>query len=193
MLPVFNGSAKVIKDLGHTVGPVTMDSSFSGFGGTWETDWFLGVWDPGPILKDSVPDHRWAASPDQYSPDMNINILELWPMLVSAARWGHHWSGFKIKLITDNTQVMHMINTGRSASIQCMQWIRELFWLSFVYNFHVVATHIASVDNIIPDFLSRYYDPKNTSIPPAILTNHFCCFQQWIPYTSRFNTIKATG
>ena len=38
--------------------------------------------------------------------DLDINTLELWPIVASANRWGHLWSGRKICVYTDNTQVL---------------------------------------------------------------------------------------
>ena len=68
-------------------------------------------------------------------------------------------------------------NTGRSSSTSCMYWLRELFWLSFVYQFHCVSVHIKSVDNVIPDYLSRFADPKRRPTCPPILTQELCCFR----------------
>ena len=192
LLEVFNGSAKVIKTVCDLGGLVSTDSSKSGFGGVWNDDWFLGSWisqsDP-----NSPPDHHIESAPSSYTVDMNINILELWPVVVAAQRWGSRWSGMKVKVMTDNTQVLHMINTGRSSSVNCMFWIRELFWISFIYNFQLVASHISTSDNIIPDFLSRFFSEKNIAMPTCDLTDSLCCFQDWIVSTSRCEVTKGIG
>ena len=86
-----------------------------------------------------------------------------------------------MRVLTDNTQVLSMVNTGRSSSVRCMFWIRELFWVSVIHNFDLVASHIGTDDNVIPDFLSRYFDPKSRIVPPTSLT--LCCFQGWMPST----------
>ena len=181
MLLVFNGSARIIVSNPDVVGVVSTDSSMTGFGGLWNNDWFVGVWKPENVDPHVIPEHHWVRPPDSYDEDMNINVLELWPVLESAARWGNQWSGFKVRILTDNTQVLQMINCGRSSSVKCMFWIRELFWLSFIHNFHLVASHISTDCNIIPDFLSRYFDPRNKCIPPTTLTECLCCFQGWHP------------
>ena len=180
LMDTFNGSAKVIRSQTTLEGHISTDSSMSGFGGVWAGDWFVGTWvDPLTHRTEGVPDHHLVSSPESYTPSININILELWPVIVAAQRWGRYWQGKKVHFLTDNTQVLQMINTGRSASIECMFWIRELFWLSFIYNFHAVASHIGTQDNIVPDHLSRCYDPKYKSFPQFDLIGHLCCFQSW--------------
>ena len=126
LLQIFNGSAKVIKTESEVKDSVSTDSSLTGFGGVWQQDWFLGAWDPGGCDK-PVPFEHWELPPSDYSAEMNINILELWPILVSTRRWGKLWSGKRVRIFTDNTQVLQMVNTGRSSSTPCMFWIRELF------------------------------------------------------------------
>ena len=193
LLEVFNGSAKVIKTIPDAEGLVSTDSSKSGFGGMWKEDWFLGSWNANQTSPVLPPDHHIELAPDSYSTDMNINILELWPVLVAAQRWGSQWSGMKVRVMTDNTQVLHMVNTGRSSSVHCMFWIRELFWISFIYNFQLVASHIGTSDNVVPDFLSCYFGEKYVNAPSCQLTDSLCCFQDWISYTSRCETTKGIG
>ena len=36
-----------------------------------------------------------------------------------------------------------------------MELLRDLFWLSVKYNFHITARHIRDIDNCVPDALSR--------------------------------------
>ena len=98
-----------------------------------------------------------------------------------------------MRVLTDNTQVLSMVNTGRSSSVRCMFWIRELFWVSVIHNFHLVASHIGTDDNVIPDFLSRYFDPKSRIVPPTSLTLGLCCFQGWMPSTPHCGSTNRTG
>ena len=144
LMCTFNGSAKIIKSTPFYENSVSTDSSMTGFGGCWGNDWFVGTWDAMLCSGNDIPDHHMSRSPSDYNQNMNINILELWPILVAANRWGPLWAQHKVRIFTDNTQVLHMINTGRSSSIQCMFWIRELFWLSVFHNFHLVASHIGT-------------------------------------------------
>ena len=72
---------------------------------------------------------------------------------------------------------MSVINTGCSSSVHSMSWVRELFLLSFFFNFHISASHIPSVDNVVPDFLSRFFYPKHTALIPLHLQWDLCCFR----------------
>ena len=174
LMSVFNGAAQVIRSQATLEGHVGTDSSMSGFGGVWCGDWFLGAWDS---ERTQGPHDHLECPPSDYSETMNINILELWPILVSAKRWGTSWSGKKVHVLTDNTQVLHMMNTGCSLSTQCMFWLRELFWLSYVYNFSIVASYINTKDNIVPDFLSSFFDDKRNAVLPVSHTQFLCYFQ----------------
>ena len=175
-IEVFNGSAKMIRDIPELEVPVETDSSMTGFAAKWGSYWLLGVWHS-PFPPDYFPREHWANPPFYCSSDLNINVLELWPIVCAAKRWGHLWKGRKVRVYTDNTQVLMMINTGRSSNLDCMCWLRELFWLSFLLNFHIVSSHILSVDNVIPDFLSRLFDPKRRGSIPSNLTQGLCCYR----------------
>ena len=185
LMGIFNGSSTIIRSQATLEGHISTDSSMTGFGGVWSGDWFLGTWDQDLCGRDqTVPNHHKEMPPNGDTSLMNINILELWPVLVAARRWGPYWSGHKVCFITDNTQVLHMINTGRSSSVACMQWIRELFWMSFIFNFHAVSRHIGTKDNVLPHYLSRCYDDRNIATVPSSLTSHLCCFQE-LPQSMR--------
>ena len=177
-IEVFNGSARIIAPLSYTCIPLETDSSFSGFGCKWGNDWCAGVWDmPVHILSEFIPLEHCAEGPNAGANGLDINVLELWPVLQAVKKWGSSWSNTKVKVITDNTQVRQMINTGRSSSVMCMQWLRELFWVTVVYNIHLVASYIKSENNVLPDFLSRLFDSRRTGTPPVELLNSLCCFR----------------
>ena len=108
----------------------------------------------------------------------DINVLELWPVLAAIKQWGPQWKDSKVRLWTDNTQVLQMINKGRSRSVRCMGWLRELFWACVVHNVQVVASHISSVDNVIPDYLSRLFDQRRMGKIPVELLLGLCCYRE---------------
>ena len=173
---IFNGSAKIISDIPYIETPLETDSSMTGFAARWGRDWILGPWHS-PNPPGGFPFHHWSVPPSEYNQDFDKNLLELWPVVAAIQRWGHLWKGCKIRLYTDNTQVMYMINTGRSSSIRCMFWLRELFWYSVIYNFHLVASHVRSEDNTVPDFLSRFFDPNRKLPLPSDLIEGLCCYR----------------
>ena len=105
-------------------------------------------------------------------PHKNINILELIPVWLSLLRWGKYWVGNHVVCMTDNTQVMAMLNKGVSSNVLCMDIIRAIFWLCAVFNIHISARHVAGVDNVYADFLSRL------SVSNSVLNTlpmSFCC------------------
>ena len=193
LVEVFNGSAKIIQSMPEAEGVASTDSSFSGFGGMWQDDWFIGSWENVAYTSSLVPDHHWKGPPDSFDKDMNINILEMWPILVAANRWGPSWRDRKVRVMTDNTQVLSMINTGRSSSVRCMFWIRELFWISFLFNFHLVASHIGTSCNVVPDYLSRCLSDRFIKVPSVSLTESLCCFQDWTNSTLPSINISLVG
>ena len=85
----------------------------------------------------------------------NINMLEMWPVLVSVRRWGSRWLNRTVVFVTDNTQVMATLNTGRSKSKTTMKWLRLIFWASINYNFDIQSVYINTKFNVICDSLSR--------------------------------------
>lgn len=169
---VFNGKNKIIDDRPIINAHLATDSSLSGFGATFGNDWLLGTWDNITV---NLPGVNLSAhtvqAPSLLPPDPNINLLELWPVLAGAMQWGHSWSGAKVRLLSDNTQVVSMVATGRSTSPLCMQWLRELFWLSVIYNFHLISAYIPSEDNTIPDYLSRITNATPAQTCPFVLQN----------------------
>ena len=54
---------------------------------------------------------------------------------------------------------MSFLNKGsckNPAAISCaMDWLREIFWLSAIYNFRLTSRHITGLANVLADRLSR--------------------------------------
>ena len=79
----------------------------------------------------------------------------------SAKRWGPWWSGKRVKVFTDSTAAQGIINKGSCKEPLVMQALRELFWLSATYNFHITALHLARQFNQESDWASCLHDWKN--------------------------------
>ena len=172
---VFN--CKSLIQRGFSEFPIVSDSSLKGFGAWAGTDFLYGIWEKDFFPK-SICSHRIMPPlyDKLYVHKDNINVYELWPVVQGIKRWGFSYSNGKIHIITDNMQVLAMINTGRSKNHLCMEWLRELFWYCFIYNVELYATYIKSEDNILADQLSRlpykgYMDKCNISL----LENNMCC------------------
>ena len=146
---IFNGSSNIIgKDVSTSI---TTDASSEGFGGWSEGDWFLGAWDNSLGEVFGCHDHLVLSDHTLNSIRKNINVLEFYAVLVGLNRWGPHLKDSMIQVVTDNTQVMFMVNTGRSANKTCMSMLREIFWLCFIFNVELYAMYINTKDNQFAD------------------------------------------
>lgn len=100
----------------------------------------------------------------------------MWPVICAVLRWGRSWTGKKIVIYTDNNQVMFSINLNRSKNPTVREWLKEIFWASYVYNFHLTAKRISSSDNILADCLSRFTSISGRRLGVQLLTRgRFCC------------------
>ena len=53
-----------------------------------------------------------------------------------------------IELIADNSQIMYMIDTGRSSNKCFMGWLREIILICFICNGNVFASYVRSENSI---------------------------------------------
>lgn len=85
----------------------------------------------------------------------HINVLEVYPMLLAAKKWGERWKGKVILVQSDNMAAVQAFQKGSSKNKRVMKWLRKLFWLSAKGNFEVKAVHIEGKANVLADLLSR--------------------------------------
>ena len=172
---VFNGKACIIRDL-HSI-PLYSDASFTGFGAWLGLDWFYGLWEGHTIgyFPKSACDHLLPL-PRFDELKRNINVCELWPVVNGIRRWAPHFKNKRLHVVTDNMHVLAMLNTGRSANKTCMSWLREIFWMCFIFNMDIHATYIPSADNHLADALSRLaYNGVIPKCSQLLLDNNMCC------------------
>lgn len=161
----FNGEARVVQPPGNT-SVVHTDASGSGFGAVTNCDWLCGQWNAALMM--DVDIHGHCRPVPLVDTTENINVRELYPILEALWRWGETWRDHRVDCITDNTQVVAAINTGRSGNEVSMGILRDIFWQSVLFNCHLVATHLPGVDNTVADALSRL---KSSDDVPLFL----CC------------------
>ena len=166
-ITVFNGTVCFIESepVPHSV--FSSDACLTGGAAvyTCANDWFYANWHIDyPVVQ---ADH--------------INQLELFTVLLSARRWCHLWSNKHIIVYTDNMTTKYILNSGTSRNKKSMEWLRELFWLSAINNFHLTARHIKGTDNVLSDRLSRLDDAYtmdqtlamfNHSLSSPTITSH---------------------
>ena len=172
---IFNGSSKIVK-ISHEEAIVS-DSSMKGFGVYMGSDWCAGTWhDCDTIVLDSPCNHVVSKPVIDVVDFNNINVLELWPVLVGIKRWSHRIRDKNVVVFTDNTQVMFMLLNGKSSNITCMQWIRELFWTCAIYNIEITPKYICTESNLVADTLSRVpYENVNSKLPSLLHGSNLCC------------------
>ena len=88
---------------------------------------------------------------------MHINFKEAYAIYLAARCWGSLWANQHVVIKSDNQAAVAMINKGTTANPQVMEWLRDLFWLSAIYNFRITASYIPGVDNVFADFLLKFY------------------------------------
>ena len=137
-----------------------------GYGGIFESRWFLVTWQP----------HQQLGTPG-----ISIAWQELFAIIVACQIWGELLQEKRIIFNCDNEAVVSMINTKRSRAPKAMDLIRRLTLLTMQYNFYIRAQHIPGKRNEIADSLSRFQhqrftqlaphaDPNPCSIPTFLLT-----------------------
>ena len=92
--------------------------------------------------------------------DDNINVLELWPIVVGLNRRALHLRNKSLFVFTDNTQVMFMLLHGNSVNATCCRWIREIFWLTAIFNINIIPKYINTNSHLVADTLSRLLYPN---------------------------------
>lgn len=140
-MSTFNGKSLLLDS--RPMGAVYTDACLEGGGGHWGENWFYVNWNVDcPLFADS-----------------HINIKEVLAAVIAAHHWGHLWTNHKILLMTDNTVTVSGINRGTSKNKTIMGLLRYLFCLSVQYNFVIRAVHIAGVNNVKADLISRLHEP----------------------------------
>lgn len=171
----FNGQATMIR---HNYGlgqAINSDASLSGYGLISNKWWIAGYYNSQLIPQIfQISPHlgrHWINLQVGQECTTNINVLELVPIWLACLLWGHTWKNQQIVCWNDNTQVVASVNKGISANKISMCLLRDIFWQSVHYNFHLVARHIPGILNSGPDFLSRICDTTTT----CDLMKHVSC------------------
>ena len=87
---------------------------------------------------------------------LHINALELLTIIVMIKLWAKNWNGKRIKLFCDNETSVIVLNKGKTRDPFLQNCLREIQYLSAIYECEFKATHISGVTNRIPDLLSRW-------------------------------------
>lgn len=108
----------------------------SGYGAIFGTHWFLGKW---PVA--------WK--------NLNIAVLELFPIVAYIAVRGSQWRNKSICFFTDNEAIVSVINKQTSKDVIILSLVRKLVLLCLRFNINFKSAHVRSGHNVLADLLSR--------------------------------------
>ena len=83
--------------------------------------------------------------------------IEILAVVKAAHRWAYSWANHTVYVFSDNFTTVACINKGSSRNALLMHYIRQLFWLSAIYNFRLIAKHIPGKNNVLADAVSRLH------------------------------------
>ena len=149
----FNGRSFFIDDKWLSSNNLNLSTDASGalgFGAIFGKHWCYGKW----------PDN-WA--------NLNIAILEFYPIVLSLHLWGADMSNRSILFFTDNEALVHVINKQSCKDKALMALVRKLVLICLQFNVAFKAKHIPGVKNVLADALSRLQVQKfQQSAPPTM-------------------------
>jgi hypothetical protein len=138
-LAVFNG--KYLAFNYSRTNDVFMDACTVGAGIASGDDWQYVHWDS------DMPDvAAW-----------HINSKETLCAVLAARRWAPLWANSRVRFFTDNICTRANLVKGTAKNSLLMPFIRELFWLSAIYNFEISAVYVPGRCNDLPDAISRLH------------------------------------
>ncbi len=86
---------------------------------------------------------------------INIATKELVPIILAVGTWGQKWKNVHVRFRSDNMAVVEVLKARTSRDPIMMHLLRCLHFLCAVHDVRISASHIAGVDNIEADALSR--------------------------------------
>ena len=153
-LTMFHGTAPFNSDIALPSFQFATDACLIGGGAMFEGDWFYVSW---------LMDFPSLG-------EKNINVLELKTVHVAAEKWGPKWAGKHILVRSDNSATVASLNKGTSRSVDMLEIIQQIFWLSVRYGFKLSAVHLPGHLNILSDRISRMHVPAAAIEAKSLLT-----------------------
>lgn len=144
----------------YPITSVQVDACNQGGGMWFQGDWSYVNWQ-----------HDWPEAVD-----LHINYKETLAIVAAARKWALSWANHKVIIYTDSTTAKALINKGTCKQGYVMAALRELFWLSVMFNFELVAVHIAGCNNTIADAISRLDNKPWQHVYP-VLARAYAPFQ----------------
>ena len=119
------------------------DACVEGYGAVYSTHWFSCRW--------TVEEEQQAARDKRDS----MPYKELYALTRAASTWGSEWRGRKILFNCDCKPIVDAWRKGDSRQPHISHLIRTLLFIAATHDFNLNIIHIAGVDNVCADLLSR--------------------------------------
>ena len=78
-------------------------------------------------------------------------------MVVAFRLWGHYWEKSQVTIHCDNMAVVQVIQSGKTRNKVLGTCIRNLWLIAASRDIKIEIQHIAGVNNVIADCLSRRF------------------------------------
>lgn len=91
---------------------------------------------------------------------LHINFKEMIAVEIALTHWAPYLANHTVHVHVDNTAAVGMLNKRTSRNPRAMQSLRNIFWLSTLYNFRLNVEYIPGSSNVRADLASRLHDPK---------------------------------
>lgn len=89
----------------------------------------------------------------------HINYKEVMAAALAVIRWAPWFTNRTVYIYTDNQCAKAVINKCSCRDDNVMLTLRDMFWASVKYNFHVKAIFMPGAKNTIADATSRLHEP----------------------------------
>ena len=122
---------------------VFTDACNEGAGGSLGRDWFYFNWS-----------QDWPQAEH-----FHINEKEVVAVTLATYRWAPLWLNKRILIYSDSSLTVSALNKGTCRNDANMKCIRNLFWLSAIFHFHLTARHLPEIKNIAADSASCLATP----------------------------------
>jgi hypothetical protein len=140
--------SKQIWQTSHHLQLYTDASSLHGFGIVFGSNWTWGKWPP--------------------QNNFNINILEMYPVVLALLLWPQYMENKCILIFSDNKAVCDIINKQTTKCKLIMALVRKFVMQCLKYNILFRAKHISGKLNVTADLLSRLQIQKALQTAPYL-------------------------
>ena len=103
--------------------------------------------------------------------NLNITILELYPICIAIDIWSQDLENKCLHIFTDNQAVSYILNSFTSKEKSCMVLVRYLVGICMRFNILIKASHLPGSKNELADLLSRQKIKEARQLKPEL--DHF--------------------